>query len=134
MEESLRRSVREAARGCCEYCLLPQQFTVLPLEVDHIVARKHGGPTTVENLCLACYNCNGHKGPNIAGIDPDTQEVTRLFHPRRDTWEEHFRWDGPTLVGQTPAGRATIVVLAMNIPERVEHRRLLIAEGVFPPS
>lgn len=50
--------------------------------VDHIVARQHGGPTVLENLALACLHCNRHKGPNIAGTDPSTGEIVRLFHPR----------------------------------------------------
>jgi hypothetical protein len=134
MEESLRRSVWQRARGCCEYCRLPQQLTLLPHQIDHIVARKHGGQTTEENLCVACYRCNVHKGPNIAGVDPQSGEITRLFDPRRDRWEEHFHWDGPTLVGTTGVGRATIAVLEINSPERLAHRAMLIAEGVFPPS
>jgi len=134
MEESQRRDVWQRARGCCEYCRLPQHVTVLPHQIDHIVARKHGGQTTLANLCLACYRCNSHKGPNVAGVDPQTGEITRLFDPRQDRWEEHFRWEGPTLVGRTPIGRVTIAVLEINSPERLAHRRLLIAEGVFPPT
>jgi hypothetical protein len=37
------------------------------------------------------------------------------------------------LLGRTAVGRTTIDVLNINYPDRVEHRRLLIAEGVFPP-
>lgn len=75
---------------------------------------------------------SNYKGPNIAGIDPSTSEITRLFHPRQDVWDEHFQWDGPELIGLTAIGRATIDVLAINLPERVEHRRLLLAAGVWP--
>jgi HNH endonuclease len=134
MEESLRRKVCERADGRCEYCQLPQHATVLPHEVDHIIAQKHSGSTILENLCLACYYCNAYKGPNIAGVDPDTQEVTRLYHPGQEPWEEHFLWDGPILVGRTPIGRTTFEVLRINLPERATHRKLLIAEGIFPPS
>jgi hypothetical protein len=133
MDELLRRSVWQRAGGRCEYCQLPHQLTTLPHEVDHVVARKHGGLTIAENLCLACYPCNAYKGPNIAGIDPETGELYRLFHPRQDAWSQHFHWDGPVLVGITPVGRTTIAVLGVNLPERVQHRRLLIAAGVFPP-
>lgn len=34
------------------------------------------------------------------------------------------------LVGKSPMARATIAVLAINAPERVEHRRLLAQAGV----
>jgi hypothetical protein len=56
-----------------------------------------------------------------------------LFNPRRHKWRRHFRWDGPILVGQTPSGRATVVVLEMNLDYRVGFRQRLIAEGEFPP-
>jgi 5-methylcytosine-specific restriction endonuclease McrA len=73
--------------------------------VEHIVARQHGGSSMQENLAWACHHCNLHKGPNLTGIDPDSNEVVRLFHPRRDRWEEHFAVHGPRLVGRTPVGR-----------------------------
>ena len=31
---------------------MPQACTVLPHEIDHIRARKHHGPTSLENTCL----------------------------------------------------------------------------------
>jgi hypothetical protein len=49
--------------------------------VDHVVARQHGGRTDLSNLALACMHCNRHKGPNIAGSDPRTGEIVRLFDP-----------------------------------------------------
>lgn len=80
------------------------------------------------------FHCNNHKGPNIAGIDDESNQVTRLFHPRRDSWDEHFRWDGPVLVGRTAIGRATVAVLEIDLPHRVAHRQALIEEGAFPVS
>lgn len=68
---------------------------------------------------------------NVAGYDPESDELQPLFNPRRDDWENHFAWDGPVLRGKTPIGRTTIDVLRINLMERVEHRRLLIAAGVF---
>lgn len=53
---------------------------------------------------------------------------------RLPQWSRHFRWQGPVLIGRTPSGRATIAVLAMNLPHRVAQRAALIAEGVFPPA
>jgi len=57
-----------------------------------------------------------------------------LFHPRRHKWARHFRWQGPVIIGRTPIGRATVLLLCMNLPERVALRALLIQEGVFPPN
>lgn len=65
--------------------------------MDHIIALQHRGATTLENLALCCGRCNLYKGPNIAGRDPKTGELTRLFSPRSDLWAEHFWWDGPMI-------------------------------------
>jgi hypothetical protein len=132
MNEALKRLVWDRAESTCEYCRLPQWLDVLPFQIDHVIAEQHHGPTAAENLALSCLNDNLHKGPNIAGLDPDTGLLTRLFHPRQDNWEEHFAWVGPVLAGQTAIGRTTIDVLVMNAPERVEQRRLLILAGLFP--
>ena len=58
--------------------------------VEHIVPRKHKGGDDLGNLCLCCQHCNLHKGANLSGLDPATGQLTRLFHPREDIWEEHF--------------------------------------------
>ncbi len=124
--------VRKRAGGCCEYCQVPQVFDRLPFHIDHVIARKHRGPSRASNLCLACFACNNHKGPNVGGIDPKTRILAQLFNPRRHSWHRHFRWAGPVLIGKTPIGRATVVVLEINLPQRVAFRQGLIDEGVFP--
>lgn len=134
MPKSRRQEVWERARGMCEYCRMPQAFDVLPFQLDHIRARKHSGPTTVADLCLACLACNAAKTSNVAGYDPVTDTLQPLFNPRRDQWNEHFVWRGPRLSGKTPVGRTTIEVLQVNRADRVEQRRLLIRAGVFPPA
>lgn len=131
MDASLARQVRERAGHACEYCRMLQSFyPTVAFPIDHIVARQHGGSTTLDNLALSCLHDNTHEGPNIAGIDPLTRRITRLFNPRRDRWERHFEWDVASLVGKTAVGRTTIVVLAMNHPDAVAVRRSLIEEGV----
>ena len=114
----------------CEYCRLDQAFHDLPFQIEHVIAKKHQGDDGADNLALSCYNCNAYKGSNIAGIDPQTQQLTRLFHPRRDRREVHFSWIGPELVGLTDVGRTTIEVLRINRDEGLALRRLLIALGV----
>jgi hypothetical protein len=131
VDAALRQLVWDRAQDACEYCRIPQRLDVLPFQIDHIVAAKHHGPTTADNLALCCYFCNAHKGPYLAGLDPETGQLTPLFHPRRDNSEEHFRWRGPVLVGRTAVGRTTVDVLAINLPERVEHRRLLLEANVW---
>lgn len=111
---------------------MPQQFDVQPFQIDHIRAQKHHGPTALANLAWSCLPCNSYKGSDASSYDPDTDTLVPLFNPRTQQWEEHFHWDGPKLVGTTPTGRATIVLLRINSSDRVEHRRLLIAAGLFP--
>ncbi|MBI1900282.1 MAG: HNH endonuclease [Planctomycetia bacterium] len=133
MDEVVALSVRRRARGCCEYCRLPESLSSIPFEIDHVIAEQHGGKTVPGNLALACFADNHHKGPNLAGIDPKTGRKTWLFNPRRQTWERHFRWEGAVLNGRTAVGRATIAVLQINAPHRVAQRAALMAEKVFPP-
>ncbi len=129
---ALRNQVRQRADDCCEYCQVPQACTSLPHEADHIRSQKHHGPTTLDNLCWACARCNYSKGSDIAEYDPATSELVRLFNPRLDAWGEHFAWQGPTLFGKSKIGRATIELLRINLPERVEHRRMLMEAGLLP--
>jgi HNH endonuclease len=107
---------------------MPQFVFPLPFQIDHIVAEKHGGETVPTNLALACPHCNLYKGPNIAGRDPDSGQVLRLFHPRSDSWTEHFQFEGPRIVGRTPVGRVTVQVLALNAEELLLFRVELLEE------
>jgi hypothetical protein len=134
MDRALEDLVWERARSRCEYCQMPQEFDGFTHEIDHVIAKKHSGATVASNLVLACFPCNNHKGPNIAGRDPATKKLTQLYNPRRHKWTRHFRWNGPELVGMTAVGRVTIAVLEINSLERVQLRQALIEEGVFPPD
>ncbi len=109
-----------------------QEFDELPLQIEHIVARKHHGSDDFENLALACFACNNHKGPNLSGIDQDSGEMMRLFNPRIDNWSAEFELIDAEIRGKTPIGRATVDVLAMNLPYRMDLRHALIDEGVYP--
>jgi HNH endonuclease len=128
----LVQEVWKRAGQRCEYCLIPFPHYRLPFQIDHIVARQHHGATEIDNLALACFHCNRHKGPNIAGRDPVSGEIVRLFHPRTDVWSEHFQVEGAVQIGLTPIGRATVEVLAINASDFRQVRETLISEGVFP--
>jgi hypothetical protein len=79
----IRAQVRERAHNACEYCHLHQDDSPLAaLHVEHIIPKIHGGSDDVENLALACIDCNLHKGTNLTGFDPETNVITELFHPR----------------------------------------------------
>lgn len=79
---TLRQQVRQRAGLRCEYCLLAEADAFFPHEPDHIIAIKHGGETTEENLALSCFDCNRFKGSDVSSIDPVTGQLTPLFNPR----------------------------------------------------
>ena len=133
MKGQLRRFVRQRAHQRCKYCHLPDFAASMSLfHVEHIIALQHRGLDTPINLCWSCHRCNLKKGPNLSGVDPLTEEIAPLFHPRRQMWSRHFRWNGPHLIGLTKSGRATIAVLDMNEPQRVQLRSRLMDEGEWP--
>lgn len=126
------RRVRERAAGRCEYCLLPSGLHPGPFQVDHIIAKQHGGTGSLDNLALACMHCNRYKGPNVAGIDSETGALTPLFHPRIDDWNSHFRPNGAEIIALSATGRVTVSVLFMNDPDVVWLRSTLLAENASP--
>jgi hypothetical protein len=128
-----RRLVRQRAGNCCEYCRLPESAGTVTFHVDHIIPVKHDGEDDTDNLCLACYHCNGYKGADIAGFDPVTRDLTRLYHPREQVWNDHFRLEeGAVIVGLTPEGRTTARVLRFNEDSRLRRRRILMRVGLYP--
>lgn len=129
---SLRAEASERAQKRCEYCQRPddQKLNAYAHEVDHVIAKKHGGETVSGNLAYACFDCNRHKGTDLGSIDPNTGKVTLLFNPRTQKWHNHFRLqaDG-AIIARTAAGRATARLLSFNDPLRVQIRADLIAAG-----
>ncbi len=128
----LRRLVMERAAGRCEYCRFSQSLTLLPCEIEHIIAEKHGGETTADNLALACFFCNRYKGSDLGSLDPESGALTPLFHPRRHQWEEHFRLAGAQVVPRTAEGRVTVRLLRLNDPARLRERQALLEAGLYP--
>lgn len=112
----LRLQVVKRAGDRCEYCRLAQAGQEAAFHIDHIMPVTAGGPTSLENLALACVSCLLRKGARQFAPDPATGESAALFHPRLNTWSDHFRWGGVEIVGRTPTGRATVAALGMNRP------------------
>ena len=120
---AVRRQVTKRAQSRCEYCKLHQdEEPGTAFQIEHIIPRQHGGGDEPSNLALACLNCNVNKGPNLAGIDPDNQQLERLYNPRIDSWPEHFQAVGPYIMGLSPCGRVTVRVLKMNADNRIRLR------------
>ena len=91
--------------------------------VEHIRALQHGGTDDESNLALACHHCNLIKGPNLASIDPDSGLLSPLFHPRMQTWKDHFKYEEGRILGITAAGRTSVFLMQMNASHRVELRQ-----------
>lgn len=122
---ALRRLVEERADYRCEYCLIPTFVAFFPHEIDHVIAKKHGGATDVNNLGFTCWRCNRHKGTDLGSFDPQTGDFSFLFNPRIQKWSEHFAFDRFTIVGQTAIGRTTVKLLQLNSKKRLAERQRL---------
>ena len=130
--DALRQLVIARASGRCEYCLLHQDDVPFSHHIDHIIPLKHGGQTEPGNLALACFECNRRKGSDLTAIDPMDGAIAPLFNPRSQVWKDHFVLEGAQLVGLTPVGRATIVLLRLNDRTRLVQRQVLIEAGRYP--
>lgn len=127
METAIVEYTWNRAGHRCEYCRGRQaDEPFFRYQLEHVIAKQHGGTDDPSNLALACPQCNRHKGPNLAGLDPFDGVLTRLFNPREDHWDEHFAARGPLILGQTAIGRTTVRVLNMNDRDRVELRAALV--------
>jgi len=60
----LRRHVEDRSQHQCEYCQMPDSLSFYSHEVDHVIATKHGGTTTLDTW------------PMIVGAVTATKEVT----------------------------------------------------------
>jgi hypothetical protein len=128
----MRREVIRRAGGRCEYCLIHQDDAAARHQVDHVIAVKHGGHATLDNLALSCLFCNRRKASDIGSIDPESGQFVRLFDPRRQAWSGHFQVVANEIIGRTQEGRATAEFLQLNLPERLQERSVLIALGRLP--
>jgi len=133
---AVQKLVKRRAKGYCEYCLAPFGFSPDTFQFDHILPKSKGGTTTPDNLAWADGGCNGFKYNKLNHIDPLTQASTRLYHPRVDTWQDHFQWseDETMIIGTTPIGRATVDLLKVNRMGNINLRKLLVSVGLHPPQ
>lgn len=124
------------AKGLCEYCRSRFDHSTEHFAIEHIDPVSRGGGSELDNLAFSCSGCNEHKHAKIAAPDPEGSQTVPLYHPRRQKWEDHFRWseDYTRIIGLTPTGRATVETLKMNRPGLVNMRRVLYAAGLHPPQ
>ena len=132
---AVRRRVRRRGRGLCEYCRSCGEYTGHDFTIDHITPESRGGTNDFENLCWCCFWCNNFKHVRTKAVDSRTGDVVRLFNPRRELWQDHFRWsrDSTRIVARTAVGRVTISALRLNRPALVRARRVWVRHGIHPP-
>lgn len=136
LSEQLRSQIEEADRRRCRYCLTSEVNSGIPPTYDHIRPVSKGGPTSFENVCLACRPCNEFKADATDSVDPLSGEAVSLFNPRTQRWSEHFAWSADTsrVEGTTPVGRATVIALRMNRSTIVAARGRWARVGWHPPA
>ncbi len=130
-----RRTVIARAKQCCEYCYSQVKFATDSFSVEHIFPRNKGGQTVLDNLALSCQGCNNFKHVKTEVLDPLSEQVVPLFHPRQQLWREHFAWndDYTVVIGITPIGRVTVNELRLNRAGLMNLRRVLFATSEHPP-
>lgn len=133
---AVRDFVATRANGRCEYCQCPEAYAIHSFTIEHIFPRQLGGNNSLDNLAWACSGCNSIKHTKTKGIDPQTGQTAKLFHPRQQQWQKHFSWsqDFTKVMGKTKCGRATVETLQLNRRGVANLRRLLVTEGCHPPD
>jgi HNH endonuclease len=126
----VRQFVAQRAGYRCEYCLLSEDDSYSPHQIDHIISRKHGGSSDSGNLAYACLRCNAWKGSDIGSLD-ETGAFVSLFHPRRQAWYEHFVFRGAIIHPLTSVGLVTARLLKFNIEKRMAERQTLFSAGRY---
>jgi 5-methylcytosine-specific restriction endonuclease McrA len=75
-----RHNIFERDRNRCQYCgkILERKL----LNLDHVVPRDRGGPTTWENIVCSCIPCNTRK----ANRTPPEAGMHLIRKPKRPKW------------------------------------------------
>ena len=132
ISENTRRLIAQRAKFRCEYCGRYESDSFIKFQIDHIISKRHGGLTVLDNLAYACYPCNHVKGSDIGTVLLDEDTFVRLFHPRKHEWLEHFELSAEGLIlPKTSIAEATIKVLDLNNINHILERIDLIQAGLL---
>ena len=124
--------VAQRAQNRCEYCRIHQDDMFIAFEIDHIIARKHGGGDEIDNLAFACPHCNQHKGTDLTTYLLESNRIVMLFNPRKDDWEEHFAVVEGEILALSEVATGTIKLLQLNNIDLVILRKILSEIGRYP--
>lgn len=75
-----RHNIFERDKNTCQYC--GHVFERKDLNLDHVVPRDRGGPTTWENIVCSCIGCNTRK----ANRTPQESGMHLIKKPKRPKW------------------------------------------------
>ena len=75
-----RHNIFERDKNTCQYC--GRIFERRDLNLDHVVPRDRGGPTTWENIVCSCIPCNTRKGNRT----PQEAGIRLIRKPKRPKW------------------------------------------------
>ncbi len=75
-----RHNIFERDRNTCQFC--GDVFDRKDLNLDHVIPRDRGGPTTWENIVCSCIPCNTQKGNRT----PAEAGMRLLRKPKRPKW------------------------------------------------
>jgi hypothetical protein len=134
ISEEMRRLVADRANRQCEYSFINEADSGFHHQVDHVVSRKHGGMSTLENLVWLVCSAIDTRALTSHSIDSETGSVTRLLNPRQDRWSDHFRIENGWIIPTSPVGRATASLSKFNTAERIAERLQLLALGRYSAS
>ena len=124
ISEAKRKKVVERANNYCEYCKIHQSDAFQKHQIEHIIALKHGGSSEIDNLALACTECNFYKGTDLSTVLLPDKELIRLFNPREHIWEAHFFIEEYVFYPKSKIGEATIKILKMYDIDAINYRKL----------
>lgn len=129
---STKKIVIERAAFRCEYCRVPAFLSSFDYHIEHIIGLQHGGPNSLNNLAYCCSSCNWKKGPNISTVLEFGGQIIPLFNPRTHNWFDHFEVQQGELVALSDVAQATIKLLELNFPAKMEERFEMMLAGVYP--
>ena len=75
-----RHNIFERDKNTCQFC--GRIFERKDLNLDHVVPRDRGGPTTWENIVCSCIPCNTRK----ANRTPAEAGIRLIRKPKRPKW------------------------------------------------
>ena len=111
---------------------MPETFSIIGYEIDHIIPIKHGGNNLLENLAWACAICNYYKGTDVGTFLLPAMDLIRFFNPRIENWDEHFEVSGALILPKTQIGDSTVKILRLNHVDLIVEREMLVNAGLFP--